>query len=198
MEYGLPWKHGQVKERMHTHLEETYKETFELGSIRYDWLHGGNYYTYATSDQTNVTFYVEASDTSVTDTYSYSYWQKKGDRFILPPIREYYKQLSSDSLTLHAEILQRVEGTADQEELKEHTLWHISFSLPYEITVENSKTELERAYKALQALKKDHIGIASYTILFINRTIHIPEGEINRVTSVQSLEQYVASHEKIH
>lgn len=198
MEYGLPWKHGQVKERMHAHLEETYKETFVLGSIRFDFLHGGNYYTYATSDQTDVDFYVEASDTSVTDSYSYSYWQKEADRFILPPIREYYKQLTSGTLDLHVEMLQRIEDAADHEKLKELTFWHIRFSLPYEITKENNMAEFEKAYKALQALKKDNVQVASYTIHFSNRTIHIPEGEIDQVTSVQSIEQYVTLPKEIH
>lgn len=197
MEYGLPWKHGQVKEQIHAHLEETYKETFELGAIRFDLLHGGNYYTYTTSDQTDVTFYVETSDTSVTDAYSYAYWQKEGDRFILPPIREYYKQLTSGSLTLHVEMLQRIEGTADQEKLKEHVLWHISFQLPYEITMDNSTIEIEKAYNTLQALKKDNIRVASCTIYFNNRIIHIPEGKMDRVTSVQDLEQYVTIPEEI-
>ena len=88
MKYGLLWEHGRVKEQMHAHLEETYQETFELGSIRYNLLDGGTYYTDATSEQTNVTFYVEASDTEVMDDYSHAYWQKYGDRFILPPSRE--------------------------------------------------------------------------------------------------------------
>ncbi|MGM9949786.1 MAG: hypothetical protein ACI33P_06650, partial [Lysinibacillus sp.] len=155
-----------MKERMYAHLEGRYQETFKLDSIRYDLLHGGNYYTYATSDQTDVTFYVEASDTKVMDDYSHSYWQKYGDRFILPPIREYYQQLDSSSLSLDVEVLQRIKDVTDQEVLKEYTIWHIRVSLPYELTKKSETIELERAYKALQALKKETIQVASYVIHF--------------------------------
>ena len=198
IEYGLPWEHGHVKERMHAHLEDKFKETFEFGSLRYDLLHGGKYFTYATSEQTGVTFYVEASDTAVTDSYSYSYWQKEGDRFILPPIREYYKELNYVSVSLDVEILQQIESEPDQRTLKEQALWHIDFSLPYEMTAENERTELEKAYGALLALKEANVQVASYSVHFINHAIDIPEEAVGDITSVQSLKQHVITTEEMH
>ena len=191
MKYGLPWEHGRVKERMHAHLGETYHETFELGSIRYDLLNGGTYYTDATSEQTNVPFYVEASDTEVMDDYSHVYWQKYGDRFILPPIREYYQQVNASSLSLDVEMLQRIEDATDQEELKENAVWHISFSLPYEICKKNETMEFEKAYMALRTLKKENIQVGSYVVYFTNCTFRLPEEEGDNITSIESLEQFL-------
>ena len=191
MKYGLPWEHGRVKERIHAHLGETYQETFELGSIRYDLLDGGTYYTDAMSEQTKVTFYVEASDTEVMDDYSHAYWQKYGDRFILPPIREYYQQVNSSSLSLDIEMLQRIEDATNQEELKENAVWHISFSLPYEISEKNETIEFEKAYMSLQALKKKDIQVASYVVHFTNCTFRLPEEEGDNITSIHSLEQFL-------
>ena len=198
LEYGLPWERGQVKERMHAHLEDKFKETFEFGSLRYDLLHGGKYFTYATSEQTGVTFYVEVYDTAVTDSYSYSYWQKEGDRFILPPIREYYKGVNYGPVSLDVEILQRIELEPDQETLKERAMWHIDYSLPYEMTTENEMTELEKAYGALLGLKEANVQVASYSVHFINHAIDIPEEAVGNITSVQSLEQYVITTEEMH
>ena len=94
-------------------------------------------------------------------------------------------------------MLQRNEGTVDQEKLKHHALWHISFSPLYKIIIGNGTIEIEKAYNTLQALKKDNIRFASCTIYFINYAIHIPERKMDHVTSVQDLEQYVTIPEEI-
>lgn len=74
-EFGLPWKHGEVKKEMKAYLENRYLDEFELEKIRFDWMHGGSYYTYAMAKSTGALFYIErAKDGTVEDGYGYEYW----------------------------------------------------------------------------------------------------------------------------
>ncbi|MHA6259291.1 hypothetical protein ACXYMX_05175 [Sporosarcina sp. CAU 1771] len=60
-QYGLPWKHSQMKKEMTHYLEDRYMDDFTLEKVRFDFMHGKSYFSYATASSTGVNFYVERS-----------------------------------------------------------------------------------------------------------------------------------------
>ncbi|MFF5994708.1 hypothetical protein AAGS61_08090 [Lysinibacillus sp. KU-BSD001] len=191
--YGLPWKHNEMKQHMDHYLEERYKDEFELGSIRFDWLHGGSYFTTATAKTTGVSFYVETStDGTTEDMYSDEYWTHHGDQLIWPIIKRYYTVFEGVSIGLRFDEVLPVN--LPLEEHKAYTWWDVNVHIAQAL----EDHDIEKAFFILQALQQDGFKVEQFYMGFYDVAIQVFEEQIPLITDKNELAKFVKTYEDVY
>ncbi|WP_431030212.1 hypothetical protein [Lysinibacillus sp. LZ02] len=191
--YGLPWKHNEMRQYMNHYLEERYKDEFELGSIRFDRLDGGKYFTTATAKSTDVSFYVETSSGgTVEDMYGYEYWTHQGDQLIWPIIKRYYTVF--DGLSIGLRFDETLPVNLPLEEHKAYTWWDINVHIAQDLTDD----DIEKAFSILQALQQDGFKLEQFYVGFYDVAIQVFEEHIPLIKDKKELAKFVKTHEDVY
>lgn len=181
-EYGLPWKHAEMKREMVTYLEQRYLDEFELGNVRFDWMHGNNYYTYATAATTDITFYVErSSDGTFDDGYGYEYWSSFGESIIKPYIP--FASIISTNVTFYEPL----PKDKDVFEHLQHTCWTVYIDIPYSLTQTNKENELNKLLDIIQKMDKDGICFEYMRVGYMGKDVELHKEELMCIHEIKKL-----------
>ena len=181
-EFGLPWKHAEMKKEMTAYSEERYYDDFELDGIRFDFLHGASYYTEATAATTDVRFYVErANDGTFEDSYGYEYWSRYGEETIKP-----YIPFASSILT-EVTLAQPLVKEQDISAQLETACWTVYADVPYELTAETNDNELGKLLGSIQQMTRDDICLQYVSVGYMGEYVELTEEQLQHIDDVQQL-----------
>lgn len=180
--YGLPWKHAEMKKEMTSYLEQRYLDEFELDNIRFDFMHDASYYTYATAASTGVTFYVARSnDGAVEDGYGYEHWSHFGESLL----KRYVPNASiiSTDVTFD-EPLPENKSVVDH---LAHTCWTASIDMPFSLTEENKEDELRKLLHAIQNMHNDGICFESMSVGYEGQYVELEKEQLQHIDTTEQL-----------
>lgn len=181
-EYGIPWKYAEMKREMTTYLEKRYLDEFVLGNVHFDWMHGNNYYTYATSATTGVNFYVERSgDGTFEDGYG-EHWSSYGESLIKPYIPS--ASTISTNVTFH-EPLPKDKDVLDH---LQHTCWTVYIDIPYVSTHTNTENELSKLLETIQQMVKDGICFEYMLIGYMGEYVELHKEDLMHILEIEKLQ----------
>lgn len=181
-EYGLPWKYDEMKREMTTYLEKRYLDEFVLENIRFDWMHGNNYYTYATSATTGVNFYVErSSDGTFEDGYGYEHWSSYGESLIKPYIP------SASTISTDVTFYEPLPKHKDVLDHLQHTCWTVYIDIPYVLTQTNTEGELNKLLETIQQMDKDGICFEYMLIGYMGEYVELQKEDLLHIHEIEKL-----------
>ena len=182
-QYGLPWKHSQMKKEMTHYLEERYLDDFTLEKIRFDFIHGKNYFSYATAASTGVNFYVERSgDGDFDDGYGNEHWSSFGNHLIKP----YLPKSSNISATVSFD--QPLPKNSNVLQYKQHTCWTIHIDFPYGLTESNADMELNDLLVTIQKMDNDHICFEYILVAYMGDYVELQKEDFQQIQKKNMLE----------
>lgn len=182
-ENGLPWKHAEMKRDMTTYLEKRYLDEFELGKVRFDLMHGKNYYTYATSATTGVNFYVErSSDGTFDDGYGYEHWSSYGESLIKPYIP------AASTISTNVTFYEPLPKDKDVLDHLQHTCWDVYLDIPQVLTQTNKENELINLLKTIQQMDRDGICFEYMLVGYRGDYIELHKEELQNIREMEKLE----------
>lgn len=181
--YGLPWKHAEMKREMNTYLEKRYLDEFVLGKVRFDLMHGKNYYTYATSATTGVNFYIEkSSDGTFEDGYGYEHWSSFGESLIKPYIPFY------STISTNVTFYEPLPKNKDVLEHLQHTCWTVYIDIPYSLTQTNKENELKKLLETIQQMDKDGLCFEYMLIGYMGDYVELYKEELMNIQGKEKLQ----------
>ncbi|MER1985890.1 MAG: hypothetical protein ABS948_08370 [Solibacillus sp.] len=189
LEYGWPWQHGHKQQVMETYLEDKYKDTFTFDGLRFDFMHGRNYYTYATAASTGASFYVEVSpENTVEDSYSYEYWNEE--------IQGLFKPLLTETLGQY----ERVDGEVFLAKSMDIRMFEpdaasfvIYVAMGSFLEEENLDEQLARWFAAIEAIRAAELSVERLVIRYYDKDIYLNRAELREVQSADQLRRFFNS-----
>ena len=185
-EYGFPWKHGEKREVMEQFLEEKYQDEFTFDALRFDLMHGRNYYTYATAKSTNVSFYIEVSpDNTVEEAYAYEYWNAQISDIFYPLLKPTLKQFESIS----GQVFLNAPATISTNP-KENATFLLSLVMGMELTEENREEQVARWMITIDKLREEDYSLEAIEINYYNDTIYLDRERLRGISTIENLSPY--------
>lgn len=184
LEFGLPWQYAEKQRVIASYLEEKYHDDFTFDGMRFDFLHGRNYYTYATAESTGESFYVEVSPEGIVDdAYAYEYWNVV--------IRELFEPIVQPVLTysaLHGDVF-----LTRKMDVNTFDASAASFALHVEMGVflaEQPPAQVAQWYAALEAIRAAELSLEQLTIVYYDAQIMLTEEQLQSIQSAEQLRDY--------
>lgn len=195
--WGLPWGLWKNKQAFEAYLEEKYGEDFVIDDISFDLFHTRKYHAYAyATDYPDVTFYVGQNryTEELEDGYSFESWRVQAMEDISALVGEFYRDRSFYSVEV---LPQNMEISAYPfPSYKEYTTVEVGVTLDeLKVTNANSVTEIERAFRFLQALKEKGVPLHHVGISYQNRTLQLQKDDISSINSLEDLGEHLKSYQ---
>lgn len=192
LEKGLPWDASAAKKMIQTELEARYGESFELKSMRFDLLHGGGYYTTATSTENGTEFYVSVTDDVMEESYGYEYWSNQVNKDMLHIIQQHYPEISYfESAPMGA-----YENLPLQQQIQTMT-WPVYIDAEIEITEGNKQEHIQKAYDLFEQLQTNYT-LASFFIGYGNRALQIREEHIKPSLTFEEFQTFFKTYDETY
>lgn len=180
--YGLPWKYTYLKKEMTRYLESRYLDEFTLGAVYFDILHGKSYYSEATAASTGVTFSIGISRSGeFDDGYGYEHWSIYGDSLLKPYFPE---ALGISANVTFDEPLPRGKDVLDH---LPHTYWTVYIDMPFFISDEDKKVELENLLAVIQKMDNEGIHLDYMLIGHGGDYVELKQDDLKNIQQMKGL-----------
>ncbi|KMJ57264.1 hypothetical protein AB685_17855 [Bacillus sp. LL01] len=191
--WGSPWGLWKNKQVFETYLEEKYGKDFVIEDISFDFFNTRKYHAYAyAKDEPDLLFYVGQNRYTgeTQDGYRYEVWSTEANEEIGAIVEEHYPNPSNYGIDLV------YSETEPKEPLvggyKKYATVEVGVTLDkILLTSANSKTEMQRAFLFLQALKEKGVPLHHFGLSFENKTLQLHKDDISEINSAEDLEVYL-------
>lgn len=184
-EFGLPWKYNEKQRIMETYLKEKYKDSFTFEQVRFDLLHGRNYYAYATAQATGVSFYVEVSPENVVeDSYAYSYWNSEIKALFQPILQatlQEYEHLEGDVFLKQPMDVQTFNSDEATFDL------FVTMGTPL---ADKKDEQIMRWFLAIEAIRAANFKLTQLTISYYDIEVSLNKAQLQQVHTAAQLEAF--------
>lgn len=193
--YGTPWDMISYKNKFETYLENKYEKDFVIKEISFDFLHGGTYHAYAFSeDNPEVTFHVGQNSKldEIDDAYHYEIWKYQARNEITPIIEETFPKKFNHAVEVGDFLAPNNTKSSNVPNYKDMVTLEIGIAMDNtNITEENKKTEMRKAFKLLEVLNEKGVNIGHFGISYKNKTLQLSPSEINSVNKYVDLKKWL-------